>query len=65
MTKLEELQSELIIAYQNYINLLGSEISDMSIVATIHHWRSNRINDGFECRKEIEELLSKIKEIEK
>ena len=43
----------LICAYEEYIKLLGEELSDMSTIASLHHWSSTRVEVGKRCRKAI------------
>ena len=50
----EHNRDELIIAYEDYIKLLGEELSDLSIFARIHGWRSSRVEAGKAGRKRIE-----------
>lgn len=47
---------ELVKAYQDYAQLLGDEINDMTAVAYVHGWRSNRYEQGKVLREKIKQL---------
>lgn len=47
---------ELVKAYQEYTKLLGDEINDMTAVAYVHGWRTNRYEEGKVLRDKIKRL---------
>ena len=47
---------ELVKAYQDYAQLLGDEINDMTAVAYVHGWRSNRYEQGKVLREKIKQM---------
>ena len=47
---------ELVKVYQEYVKLLGYEINDMTPVAYIHGWRTNRYEEGKVLRDKINRL---------
>jgi len=47
---------ELVKAYQDYAQLLGDEINDMTSVAYVHGWRSNRYEQGKVLREKIKQM---------
>lgn len=53
--------SDLIEAYDSYIDLLGKEINDLVGFAASHGWRSSRYEAGCECRENIEKQKKIIK----
>lgn len=52
--------SELIIVYNEYIKLLGDEIHDLAIMASVRGWKSNRYEKGAELRSKIIKLTTGI-----
>lgn len=44
---------ELIRLYEEYIKLLGDELNDVVVMASIHGWKSDRVEQGEEMRREI------------
>lgn len=52
--------NELIEAYEEYIKLLGDELSDVVSLAYIHGWRSTRYESGKTCREKIDILKAKL-----
>jgi hypothetical protein len=52
---------ELIQAYEEYIKLLGDEISELVSFAEAHGWRSSRHQDGVKCREKIDLLKRSYK----
>jgi hypothetical protein len=53
---LERGYHELIIAYENYIDLLANEIDSMSSIAYLHGYRSERYEIGKAMRFKISQL---------
>jgi hypothetical protein len=45
---------ELIKTYEQYVNLLFEEISELRELARLHSWKSSRIEKGKELREKIE-----------
>jgi hypothetical protein len=47
---------ELIKAYEEYIEILGSEIDELSPLAILHGWKSSKIKNGEMARNKIKML---------
>jgi hypothetical protein len=50
--ELNRLQN-LAAAWEAYANLLGDELNDIIVLATVHGWKSQRIEKGRELREKI------------
>lgn len=63
-TEGEQIKIDLLIklnrVYVKYIHALVNEMNDMAGIAIVHGWRSTRVEEGEQIRKEIEELEKKI-----
>jgi len=55
-----KLYKQLVQKLEEYIKLLGEEVSEVAVLAHIHGWSSSRVEEGIKRRKEIEELKEKI-----
>lgn len=47
---------ELVKAYKDYAQLLGDEINEMAVFASVHGWKSSRIEQGKVLREKIKQL---------
>lgn len=47
---------ELIEKQDEYINLLAQELNELSMLASVHGWKTGLIEKGVELRAEIEQL---------
>lgn len=61
MTDIEQRQEpvslkRLLLAQQEYIDLLCKELDELAGLASSHGWKSHRVEDGKELRKKIEQL---------
>ena len=50
------LIEELTIAYDEYIKVLGEEITELVLLADAHGWQSSRVEQGNKCRARIQTL---------
>ena len=53
--QLEAEKKELIEAYEDYLNLIGEELSELMPIASVHGWKSTRHKEGKKMRKIIQE----------
>jgi len=53
--------SNLIDAQDAYLRLLGDELGDLTILASIHGWRSTRIEQGKQLIQRIKTLRGKVR----
>lgn len=56
---------ELIEAYDEYIQLLGDELSEASGLAAVHGWKSSRAQAGTRCRATIAALKAEVSRLSK
>lgn len=52
-------RGKLIGLLDEYHGLLGEELNEVCVLATIHGWQSSHIEEGKELRKKIDELREK------
>ena len=50
---------ELIKKQDEYIKLLCDELDEIASIASVHHWKSGRVEQGEKLRQEIKELKQK------
>jgi len=53
-------RDELIKEYEQYINLLGEELDEVTTMVSVHGWKSKRVEAGLTCRDRISNLKAKI-----
>jgi hypothetical protein len=51
-------QAELIITYEKYIQILGRELDELAMMASVHGWKSSRAEIG-EAMREMIKMLKK------
>lgn len=56
----EEILKELVKLQQGYINLLGSELNELAILASNRGWKSENVAAGVVFRTKIKELKEKL-----
>lgn len=60
VAKLQILKCNLLIQTQEkYIQLLGEELDELCVLASVHGWKSKRVQQGQELRIRINELTVK------
>lgn len=62
MTKREQLMSEIITKYEEYVKLLNEEFDSIATMAYVHGWRSTKVEQGEKIRAEIASLNSQLSE---
>lgn len=50
------IKDQLLIAYNEYIDLLSEELNDTAQMAAVHGWKSHRVERGEKIREKINEL---------
>jgi len=55
-----DAMDELIETYDNYIKLLGDELTELAGMARVHGWKSNRVEEGYKFREKIKTLKNLI-----
>lgn len=63
-TVIKEVQfisSDLMVAYDEYINLLNDEINSLIGIASVHGWKSQNVEQGKECRDRIAQFKASLK----
>lgn len=53
------MNNELLMAFEDYIKLLGDELNEIVGIASVHGWKSSRYGKGVECRKRIEDAKAR------
>jgi hypothetical protein len=51
---------ELVSALKDYIRVLSDELDDVALIASVHGWKSKRVDIGLNARKRIELALKSL-----
>jgi hypothetical protein len=51
---------ELVSALKDYIQILSDELDDVTPIASVHGWKSKRVDIGLNARKRIELALESL-----
>jgi hypothetical protein len=51
---------ELVSALKDYIQILSDELDDVTPIASVHGWKSKRVDIGLTARRRIEEALESL-----
>lgn len=55
-----ELLTDLVEAQLEYQKLLAEELDELAVFATVHHWRSSRIDRGIIAREKIKSINDQL-----
>jgi hypothetical protein len=54
--RIEELKE----SYEDYIGLLALELNDLAVLASVHGWKSQRVEAGDNARRRIDKAKSQL-----
>lgn len=59
------IMEELISLYEQYIELVGEELSELAVMASVRGWKSSRVKQGEDLREKIRQQRAIIAESKK